>query len=697
MLHLDSDVQFVRGVGPRRAELLASRGLAKVGDLLWRFPRRYEDRSAFVPLARLEVGQTATIRARVSQTKLIPTRSRGRILDVTLTDGEGLIRAKWFNGARLYNSRVFLAGVEVILTGRVESDRYGENPVLFNPEFEVVPETPDARGAGGDECGGYVPIYEEALGITSRQLRRIIPAALDALDPALRDPLPEAIRDRRQFPDLRTALEEIHRPRVGADISKLNAGRSPAHCRFKFEEFFLLELSLSLRRQRVRSSDGVRFETSDALRTQLKKILPFRPTPAQKRAFGEIVTDLSADWPMSRLLQGDVGCGKTIVAFESIVVAVENGYQAALMVPTEILAEQHAISARRVLGPLGYDVALVRRGTTKEDPALVGRIRSGEVDLVIGTHALLEGAVEFGRLGLVVIDEQHRFGVMQRLGLMEKGRRPNTLVMTATPIPRTLAMTFYGDLDVSSIDEMPPGRHPIETIHAYERHRPRVDQALRREVDARRQCYVVYPLVEDSEKLDLSSATEGHRRLAGLFDPARVGLLHGRMKTLEKEAVMQAFAGGHLDILVATTVVEVGVDVPNATLIVIEHAERFGISQLHQLRGRVGRGGHPSTCILVTPDRIGKVAFQRVRAVRETTDGFRLAEADLRLRGPGELAGTRQSGMPELRVASLLDDMEILVEARDEARLWEGDPPGAAQLMEALSRKPGLAGVVGVG
>jgi len=693
MLELDTDVQYIRGVGPRRAELLRSRGLKTVADLLSRFPRRYEDRSRLVSLDGLAAGQTVTLRARVGSVKLIPTRSRGRILDVVLTDGGASVHAKWFNGSRLYNNRVFVPGVQAILNGRVEQDKYDHGIALFNPEFEIVPEAE----AGGTEVGGYVPVYEEAAGITSRQLRRIIADALDALDPRSEDPLPAGVRERRGLPGLGPALEAIHRPGPADDIDLLNGGRSPAHRRFKFEEFFLFELRMSLRRNRVRSSEGVRFETSDNLRDQILKILPFRPTPAQKRAFGEIVTDLRAPWPMSRLLQGDVGCGKTIVAFESIVVAVENGYQAALMVPTEILAEQHAINARRILAPLGYAVGLIRKGTARDDPDLVDGIRAGRVQLVIGTHALLEESVEFHRLGLVVIDEQHRFGVLQRLGLMEKGVRPNTLVMTATPIPRTLAMTFYGDLDVSSIDEMPPGRDPIRTSHVFERDRGRIDRALGEELEAGRQCYVVYPLIEESEKLDLVPAAEGHRRLSEMFGPGRVGLLHGRMKSNEKEAVMQAFSAGDPGILVATTVVEVGVDVPNATLIVIEHAERFGIAQLHQLRGRVGRGPYASRCLLVTSDRMGKVARERVRAVTASTDGFRLAEADLRLRGPGELAGTRQSGMPEFRNADLLTDVDILTEARDEAERWIRDPAERVRLVESLSRQAGIAGVVGVG
>ncbi len=518
--------------------------------------------------------------------------------------------------------------------------------------------------------GRYVPIYEEVSGISSRQLRSMISVVFESLSGSLHDPLPEAMRSRLGLPGLKAALEGLHQPTLDDDIDLLSRRRSPYHRRFIFEEFLLLELTLALRRYRLRSADGVRFRTNSSIREQLKAILPFHPTLAQKRAFAEIVDDLKAAHPMNRLLQGDVGSGKTLVAFETIVVAVENGYQAALMVPTEILAEQHYISARRILEPLGYKVALLRKGVGKNQPELLQEVSSGTINLAIGTHALLEDGTGFSRLGLVVIDEQHRFGVMQRLRLMEKGRSPNTLVMTATPIPRTLAMTFYGDLDVSVIDEMPPGRSPIRTVHIGERQRRYAEHLLGQELEKGRQCYVVYPLIDESEKVDLRSATEGYRHLVDLFGSERVGLLHGRLKGEEKEGLMRAFNTGDIGILVATTVVEVGVDVPNATLMLIEHAERFGIAQLHQLRGRVGRGTEASHCVLMTPEGIGTLAHQRVRSVAATTDGFRLAETDLRLRGPGELTGTRQSGVPEFRLADLAKDLDILIEARAEAERW---------------------------
>jgi ATP-dependent DNA helicase RecG len=693
MLTLDTEVQFVKGVGPKRAALLRRRGIRSVRELLLHFPRRYDDRSRIAPFDGLRPGTSSTIMGTVSAVRLVPTRSRGKILDVVLTDDGSTLHAKWFNGGHLHRNRVFRPGVQAILTGKPELGRYDSGLVLINPEFEVISEDDKADP---DAMGRFVPVYEELAGITSRQLRSIIAAALDHLPPSIDDPLPREMRARHGVPDPRNAFEGIHRPGVGLDIDALNSRRSPAHRRFILEEFLLFELTLAAARHRMRKLDGVRFETNESIRERVKQILPFRPTGAQKRALSEIVEDLRAAYPMNRLLQGDVGSGKTIVAFEAIVVAIENGYQAVVMAPTEILAEQHYINACRTFAPLGYEVAFFRGGAGRSDPELAARVGDGRAQLVIGTHAVLEDTAAFARLGLVVIDEQHRFGVLQRQMLMRKGTSPNTLVMTATPIPRTLALTFYGDLDVSVIDEMPPGRMPVRTVHLREKDRGRVGSAISRALGAGRQCYVVFPLVEESEKLDLRSASEGAKRLAGVFG-SRVGLLHGRMKREEKEAVMRAFTHGEIGVLVSTTVVEVGVDVPNATLMIIEHAERFGVAQLHQLRGRVGRGADRSSCFLVTPDRIGDVAIERIRAVVATNDGFRLAEADLRLRGPGELTGTRQSGMPEFRVARLIDDMDLLAVARDEAVRWAGDAAERDRMIEALAAGSLSAALINVG
>jgi ATP-dependent DNA helicase RecG len=684
MLRLDSDVQYIKGVGPRRASLLNSRAIRTVEDLLLHIPRAYQDRAHFVPLASLQIGQDAAVHARVYRSRVIQTRTRGRILDVILTDGSSFVHAKWFHGAYL-QTRDFHAGREVVLFGRVDFDRYESKFVFFNPEFELLEDKDEATSL---DIGRYVPIYEEAAGITSRQFRRIIAAALRDLAPDISDPLPDDIRAAHGFPDLGTCLRRIHFPEPQDDLAQLSERRSPYHRRLIFEEFFLLELIYALRRVQSRSLSGVRFETTDRIRQRVKTILPFHPTAAQKRVLKEIVDDLKGPHPMIRLMQGDVGSGKTIVAFEAIVIAVENGYQAVLMAPTEILAEQHFINAKRILRPLAYQVGVVRRGIKKaEKQALLNKIASGDIHVVIGTHALIEEHTVFKKLGLVIIDEQHRFGVVQRLQLMAKGANPNTLVMTATPIPRTLAMTIYGDLDLSVIDEMPPGRSPIRTIHTTERDADRVYRTIASQLQEGRQAYVVYPVIEESEKVDLRSATEGFKKLSEIFKGRRVALLHGRMKSEEKETTMKAFAAGAIDVLVSTTVIEVGVDVANATVMLIEHAERFGLAQLHQLRGRVGRGAHQSLCILMTPSRLNDVARQRIQAMVATTDGFRLAEVDLQLRGPGEMAGTRQSGMPEFRIANLLLDADLLSLAQKEARRFLDRSDEREKLIDALSAR----------
>jgi ATP-dependent DNA helicase RecG len=730
MLQLASDVQYVKGVGPRRSALLGSRGIRTVEDLLLHIPKSYQDRATFVPLASLRIGQDATVHARVYRSRVIRTRSRGSIFDAILTDGSSFVHAKWFHGGYLH-TREFSAGREVVLFGRVDFDRHESKFVFFNPEFELLePEgrarqgeaSPEGRARQGEaspegqarqgeaspegqarqgeasvedadqsaslDIGRYVPVYEEVAGITSRQLRHIIAAVLADLAKEIDDPLPEDICKAHGFPDLRTCLERVHFPKQQDDLKDLNQRRSPYHRRLIFEEFFLLELIFALRRVQSRALQGVSFETSEHIRQQVKMILPFHPTGAQKRVLKEIVGDLKAEYPMIRLLQGDVGSGKTIVAFESIVIAVSNGFQAALMAPTEILAEQHFINAKRILAPLGYQIAVVRRGIKKaERQAIQEKIASGEIQVIIGTHALVEEHTVFKRLGLVVIDEQHRFGVVQRLQLMAKGENPNTLVMTATPIPRTLAMILYGDLDLSVIDEMPPSRSPIRTMHMMERDAERAYRTLAGELEQGRQAYVVYPVIEESEKVDLKSATEGFKKLSEIFKQRRVALLHGRMKSSEKELTMAAFAAGQIDILVSTTVIEVGVDVANATVMLIEHAERFGLAQLHQLRGRVGRGAHQSLCILMTSNRLNDVARQRIQTMVATTDGFRLAEVDLQLRGPGEMAGTRQSGIPEFRVANLMIDGELLSLAQQEAQRWVDRSGEREKLIEALSAR----------
>lgn len=688
MLRLDSEVQYVKGVGPKRAALLGSRGIRTVYDLLLRLPRLYQDRSRFTPIDALCRGQEAMVRAKIYRSRTTLTRSRGRILELAVTDGQSFAYAKWFHGSYLQKN-TFIPGREIVIFGKVDYDAYNRQLVFFNPEFETLDDGED--GHDSLDTGRFVPIYEEAAGITSRQFRRITAAALRDLAP-IEDPLPEEIRRRLELPDLSQCLHRLHYPETTESLERLNARASPYHNRLVFEEFLLLELVLMLRRQNARISPGIQFETNDALREQIKRILPFHPTSAQKRALREIVEDLRAPYPMNRLLQGDVGSGKTLVAFEAMVVAVENGYQAVLMAPTEILAEQHYWNATRVLAPLAYRIGLLKQGLRKaQKQQLLEEIACGAMQIVIGTHAVLEDQARIPNLGLVVIDEQHRFGVVQRMKLMSKGRHPNTLVMTATPIPRTLAMALYGDLDISVIDEMPPGRTPIETLLFGEPDRSQVVSLIRRAVASGRQCYVVFPVIEDSEKVDMKSATTGCQRIREALPELRVELLHGRLKSSEKESLMKDFAAGSIHVLAATTVVEVGVDVPNATLIVIENADRFGLSQLHQLRGRVGRGSAKSTCVLVSPVRLGDAARDRLKAMVQTTDGFRLAEIDLRQRGPGELAGTRQSGMPEFRVANLLEDTRWLAAAQQEAKLWMDRVEERDRLIRSLSSRFGTA------
>jgi len=701
MLRLDTEVQYVKGVGPRRAALLTSRAVRTVGDLLLRIPKAYQDRSSFVTLDSLRAGQDAAIHAKIYRSRDIKTRTRGRILEVVLTDGTSYAYAKWFHGGSLHVAKGFASGKQIVLYGRVERDSYEGKLSFFNPEFELLEDEENASGAASLDVGRIVPVYEELAGMTSRQLRRIIASALADLADPLWDPIPENIREQEGFPDLRVCLQRIHFPIPGDSIDDLNRRVSPAHRRLIFEEFFLVELVFALRKKQSQLTRGVRFETSDRIRACVKKILPFHPTNAQKRVLKEIVEDLKAPHPMSRLLQGDVGSGKTIVAFEAVVVAVENGYQAAIMAPTEILAEQHYLNAKRVLASLGYRIGVLRRGIKKaEKKKLFEDLAAGDIQVIIGTHVLLEESTVFKKLGLVIIDEQHRFGVVQRLQLMTKGDRPNTLVMTATPIPRTLAMTLYGDLDLSVIDEMPPGRSPIKTIHVTDRDVNQVYRMLGEQMRKGRQCYIVFPVIEESEKIDLKSATEGYERFAKLFPDRKVALLHGRLKSEEKEAIMRAFTAGDIHMLVSTTVIEVGVDVANATVMVIEHAERFGLAQLHQLRGRVGRGSEASICVLLTPPKTGDTARERIEAMVATTDGFRLSEVDLRLRGPGEMAGTRQSGLPEFRVANLMEDSALLALAQREARKYVEFEEQAMRLLKEFSARASSispAGLVTVG
>lgn len=732
-------VQFVRGVGPKRAALLQRLGILTVEDALWYLPWRYEDRSVVTPIARLSPGVDSTICGTILNFNVKRTARRGMALaQVRINDGTGTLSVVYFN--QPYLERILTPGTRIMMSGRVVAGRGGWTDLqMENPQYEVIGEEDDAVL----HVGRIVPIYHETKGVTSRQIRTMIKGFLDEFLSAVEELVPVAMQRTYSLPSIHTAFAEVHFPSNGTNVIALHRGTTSAHKRLAFEECFLLELALAMRQRSVKEDTGVRFQTDTPLIGELGKRLPFQLTAAQQRVFAEIRRDMAVGRPMNRLVQGDVGCGKTIVALHAMLLACGSGYQAALMAPTEILAEQHYLNLRDVIHDLGLTTVLLKSGgSAKAKAAVLRQIQSGEAQIVVGTHALIQKKVEFKQLGLVVVDEQHKFGVVQRKTLVEKAAHPDVLVLTATPIPRTLAMTVYGDLDVSVIDSLPPGRRPIQTWLFTASQRRRAYQIVHDELAAGHQGYIVYPLVEESEKIDLAAAIQAAEGLqASEFAQYHVGLLHGRMKTEEKARTMASFKAGEIQVLVATTVVEVGVDVPNATVILIEHADRFGMAQLHQLRGRVGRGTQPSYCLLVTTgdgqgvrsrggdigvwgkgvsgrgvqargrevrDRVGEsgsgitpvppypstpsIARQRLEVLVRTTDGFEIAEEDLRIRGPGEFFGVRQWGIPEFRAAQLLRDRVLLEQAREEAfALIRRDPyltaPASQSLRAAMLRR----------
>jgi ATP-dependent DNA helicase RecG len=689
-ISLQTEVRMVKGVGPQRAELLGKRGIYTLEDLLNYLPFRYEDRIHFSRIKDVQPGGTYTLRARVMSGQAVRgTYGRDAIYHLLVQDDSGSLPCKFFHGGYLEDR--LKAGQQLILHGKVEIDKLRPaRREMVNPQIEML----SSEEVDSTEMGRIVPIYEAVGTFGSRMIRRAIYNTLQNLDSNIPDVLPVELREKLHYPARREALIQTHFPPAEESLEALNLFRSPAQQRLIFEELFLYQLSMALGRKAQRKENAIAFRVrEDKVREALKRILPFKPTGAQKRVLAEIAADLEKPVPMNRLLQGDVGSGKTIVAMQAAVIAMENGCQAALMAPTEILAVQHFLSARRILAPGGYAAELLISGLKPaEKTAARERIRTGEARLVIGTHALIEDEVEFARLGFVAIDEQHRFGVLQRKQLMDKaaktGFAPHVLVLTATPIPRTLSLTLYGDLDVSVLDELPPGRTPIETRMTTEKHLPGVWDFLRREVEEGHQGYVVYPVIEES-KLELKAAMEEYERLSrDVFPKLKVGLLHGRMSSEEKDDVMQRFRRNEVQILVATTVIEVGVDVPNATVMVIEHAERFGLAQLHQLRGRIGRGAQKSHCILVAPGRMTDNGRARLETMVRTTNGFEIAETDLLIRGPGEFFGTRQSGELGFHVANPLRDRELLERARKEAFLLVEDPAQKESLQRMLHLLP---------
>jgi ATP-dependent DNA helicase RecG len=762
VLALETNVQFVKGIGPRIALLLKEKQILTVEDLLSHLPFRYEDRLSPQAIEDLKPGEMASIIGEVRGSALLRTR-RMPIFEMTVGQGLGKIKCMWFHGAYLKDK--FHAGQMVALYGKVEASRSSSSFKMIQPQVELLPDRHDDEESKLLEVGRIAPIYE-SLGsgkLASRWQRRVIWGMLEELKGRIPETLPEAMRTRLQLPSREEALRHTHFPEAGTPLDRLHAWATPAQQRLIFEELFYLELGLELKRRKLRQRQGIAFATGERVREAVRQILPFHPTAAQKRALGEIAADMRGDGPMRRLLQGDVGSGKTIVALQATVIAMENGYQAALMAPTEILATQHFLGARKLLerSQKKYRVTLLT-GSLDEDRKRASRaaICRGEANLVIGTHALIEEKVEFAKLGLVVVDEQHRFGVLQRFRLMRKpnAAEPDVLVMTATPIPRTLALSLYGDLDLSVIDELPPGRTPIVTRQVSDARQSEVWGFVREQVKMGRQAYVVYPVIEGAKEdqpevdfaqqpeLDLELEQESHPKKSGAkakkgskskpdraaplqpdekpdawlsgkpslkaatsmyeelregaLKGLRLGLLHGRMDANDKEIAMRRFQRGEIDVLVATTVIEVGVDVANATVMVIEHAERFGLAQMHQLRGRVGRAAAKSYCILMTGSKPSPQAEERLAAMVRTQDGFELAEMDLSLRGPGEFFGTRQAGLPSFQVANLVRDRALLelakqesaafVERADQGLREEEKSMVWSRLREAWQRRYGL-------
>jgi ATP-dependent DNA helicase RecG len=678
----ETPVQYIKGVGPARSKLLARLGIRTLNDLLFYIPWRYEDRKNLKRISGLTPGGHETTTGKIVSSKIITTpRKRMKILEVSISDSTGVLLCRWFNQAFL--KKHFIQGRHVIVSGIVKGNSLtGFGPEMENPVFELV---------GGEDrlihTSRIVPVYKTTEGLTQKQLRKLMFHVIETYSSSIREYMPESILSKYSLSPLTWSLREVHFPEEISDISALNELRSDAHRRLSFDELFLLEVGLVLMKKRESSQPGIAFSHKNTLVKRLLQNLTFNLTPAQERVVGEIKSGMRRSTPMNRLVHGDVGCGKTVVALIAMLNAIGDGYQACLMAPTELLSEQHFINISSLVENLGLRVVLLTSGA-KEKP--VGEVADGKAQIIIGTHALIQEKVKFSRLGLAVIDEQHKFGVMQRADLRKKGPNPDILIMTATPIPRTLALTLYGDLDVSVIDELPSGRKPVTTRVVFPGQRDSVYSRIGTELSRGRQVYIVYPLIEGSEKLDLKSAIDGAGALGKIFPDHNVGLVHGKMSQDEREAVMSLFKAGKIGILVATTVIEVGMDVPNASLMLIVHAERFGLSQLHQLRGRIGRGEYESCCLMMAYPPMSDDAKMRLKAMESTGDGFRIAEHDLFIRGHGDFFGTRQSGLPEVKVANLFRDRDILEISRREAFALADASPDLAEypaLKEILLKK----------
>jgi ATP-dependent DNA helicase RecG len=674
-------MRFIKGVGPKLAEALAKKGISTVEDALYLLPNRYEDRRQLKDIARLRHGGTEAFFAKVVSAGPQVSKGGRGYFEVIVSDGTGSLLLKWFHYHPAFMMKNWVPGRSGIFIG--ELAQFGQQREMHHPEVEWAAEGEDlaqVMARDPDNFGKILPVYPLTEGVSQKIMRRIMRDVVQRYSRFLTGTLPGELLQSHGIWSLPVALREAHAPDPDTNVYELNEGKGLAHRSLAFDELFFLQLGLALKRRGVALEDGISFQVTHRYTRELLKLLPFSLTSAQRQVLSEIKEDMMAPHPMHRLVQGDVGCGKTLVALLAALICVENDFQVAIMAPTELLAEQHYLNIHGHCEQLGITVALLT-ASVKGKGETLDRIASGATQIVVGTHAVIQEKVEFKRLGLGVIDEQHRFGVVQRSLLKRKGDNPDILVMTATPIPRTLSMTVFGDLSLSVIDELPPGRTPIETRIAKEKRRHEVYAAVREEVAKGRQAYVIYPLVEETEKSDLKAAVQMADHLAQeVFPDLRVAVLHGRMSSAEKEAVMLAFKAQQTDILVATTVIEVGIDVPNASLMVIEHAERFGLSQLHQLRGRVGRGSAKSRCILLAGDKLSEDGAKRLDVMAQSNDGFVIAEADLSIRGPGDFLGTRQAGLPELKVADVLRDGGILELARRDAfELVERDPELSAQ------------------
>lgn len=692
-LRLDSEVQYIKGVGPKLGALFSRHGIKTVLDLMQNYPRAYEDRRAARNIASLKLNDVVSLKAKiVNVSSYNMGRSSRKIYDILIRDQSGQIRCKYFRAPYKGYFERFTNGKEVRVVGKVIE--YRGRIEFHHPDLRDIEPDEDLKDA-------LIPIYVETEGINSSKIAKLIQDSFKLVKEWPTEKLPLSLIRNLKLLSRDEALYKVHNPE--ADLGHLyNEFKSEAHRRLVFEEFFWLELYLASKKAGLKAEKGLSFSKTDKRLADLAKSLPFKLTNAQMHAYAEIKKDVESGKPMNRLVQGDVGSGKTLVSFMAALKAADSKFQTCLMAPTEILAEQHFNNAQKILAPLGLTMGLLTGKTkTKERKEILEKLQAGEIDFLIGTHALIEDWVQFQNLGLVIIDEQHRFGVAQRGLLKNKGASPHFLIMTATPIPRTLAMTVYGDLDVSIINEMPEGRTPIQTRVINESKRAAALQFMADHIARGRQAYIVYPLVEESEKIDLKNATDEYEKLKNQFPKIRFGLLHGKMKPVEKDEMMTLFREHKVDVLVSTTVIEVGVDVPNSTIMMVEHAERFGLSQLHQLRGRVGRGQHKSFCVMIMGYAVSEETRTRIEFMEKTSDGFKVAEFDLEIRGPGEFMGSKQSGLPGFKMANLVRDFEILKVARDAAfDILKRDPKVSAfehkELREELLKLYGPTALAGI-